>query len=136
MSKKISPEIIALRSIIERNGLSLGDLKQEIGSKGFVSMVLSGRRHLSKTHIENLSSRFRVNPKAFFEVSDAIVLAGKRKPVPPRNLFDPTMEPDESLEDRLLANVAIKANRKSETANKNLLSNLHSKIQEAIAGEC
>jgi HTH-type transcriptional regulator/antitoxin HigA len=56
-----------LRFLLESNGLSQCDLVSELGSEATVSLVLSGKRPLTRTHIERLSRRFHVSPSVFFE---------------------------------------------------------------------
>ncbi len=58
--------IEVLRFLIERNGLTQRDLSSELGSEATVSLVLSGKRSLTRNHIAKLSRRFRVSPAAFF----------------------------------------------------------------------
>jgi HTH-type transcriptional regulator/antitoxin HigA len=55
-----------LRFLLERNGLAQRDLAEELGSESTVSLVLSGRRHLTREHIARLSKRFGVDPSVFF----------------------------------------------------------------------
>jgi HTH-type transcriptional regulator / antitoxin HigA len=55
-----------LRFLIERNGLTQRDLQTEFGSEATVSLVLSGKRSLTREHIAKLSRRFRVSPAVFF----------------------------------------------------------------------
>jgi HTH-type transcriptional regulator/antitoxin HigA len=38
----------------------------ELGGESVVSEVLSGKRRLNATHIEELSKRFHVSPAVFF----------------------------------------------------------------------
>ncbi len=58
--------IEVLRFLIERNGLTQRDLATELGSEATVSLVLSGKRSLTRGHIAKLSRRFRVSPAVFF----------------------------------------------------------------------
>jgi len=55
-----------LRYLMERNGLYQRDLAEQLGSESTVSLVLSGRRQLTREHIARLSERFHVAPSAFF----------------------------------------------------------------------
>lgn len=55
-----------LRFLLEHNGLSQRDISSELGSETTVSLILSGKRRLSHSHIERLSSRFNVSPGVFF----------------------------------------------------------------------
>jgi HTH-type transcriptional regulator/antitoxin HigA len=56
-----------LRFLIEQNGLSQRDLVPELGAESTVSLVLTGKRKLTREHIERLSQRFHVSPAVFFD---------------------------------------------------------------------
>ncbi len=58
-------DLAMLRLLMEQYGLGTADLP-EIGSKSMVSRVLSGRRSLSKKHIQALAERFGIDPGLFF----------------------------------------------------------------------
>lgn len=62
--------VAVLRTLIDQYQLKADDLKNEIGSKSLVSMILNGSRKLTREHIQALSLRFRLNPAVFFQVSD------------------------------------------------------------------
>ena len=55
-----------LRFLLERHGLKQRDLAADLGGESVVSEVLSGKRKLNATHIEQLSKRFHVSPSVFF----------------------------------------------------------------------
>jgi HTH-type transcriptional regulator/antitoxin HigA len=55
-----------LRFLLERNGLTQRDIAAELGSESTVSLVLAGKRRLTRDHIERLSRRFHVSPSVFF----------------------------------------------------------------------
>ena len=55
-----------LRFLLDRNDLTQRDLTEELGSETTVSLVLSGKRPLTRDHIEKLSRRFHVSPAVFF----------------------------------------------------------------------
>jgi len=55
-----------LRFLLDHNGLSQRDIASELGSEATVSLVLSGKRPLTRTHIERLSERFHVSPAVVF----------------------------------------------------------------------
>jgi HTH-type transcriptional regulator / antitoxin HigA len=55
-----------LRFLLERHGLKQRDVATDLGGESVVSEVLSGRRKLNLTHIDQLSKRFRVSPAVFF----------------------------------------------------------------------
>lgn len=55
-----------LRFLIDQHGLSQRDLIPEFGAESTVSLVLTGKRKLTRDHIERLSERFHVSPSVFF----------------------------------------------------------------------
>ncbi|MGH9401887.1 MAG: helix-turn-helix domain-containing protein [Terriglobia bacterium] len=55
-----------LKFLLAQNGLSQRDIAAELGSESTVSLVLSGKRRLNRSHIERLSRRFHVSPSLFF----------------------------------------------------------------------
>lgn len=55
-----------LRFLMESNQLMQRDLAKELGSETTVSLVLSGKRSLTRRQIERLSQRFHVSPAVFF----------------------------------------------------------------------
>jgi HTH-type transcriptional regulator/antitoxin HigA len=55
-----------VRELMDANGLRQSDLLDVFGSRSVASEVLSGKRDLSKTHIQGLSQRFHVSPEVFF----------------------------------------------------------------------
>ena len=57
-----------LRVLIDQHDLTVSDLQDEIGSKSLVSMILSGKRNLTKEHIQRLSQRFHISPSLFFDL--------------------------------------------------------------------
>ena len=64
---KSSPADV-LRFLLERHGLRQRDLAPDLGGESVVSEVLSGKRKLNATHIEQLSKRFHVSPAVFFPI--------------------------------------------------------------------
>jgi HTH-type transcriptional regulator/antitoxin HigA len=66
-----------LRFLLEQNGLRQRDIAPELGSESIVSLVLSGKRQLTREAIARLSRRFNVSPAVFFGVSSP----GNRRPV-------------------------------------------------------
>lgn len=58
-----------LRFLMDENGLRQIDLVAELGSQGFVSDYLAGKRNLSRSQIEKLSKRFHLSPSAFHEAT-------------------------------------------------------------------
>ena len=61
----IDSDVALLRTLMDQFGLTANDLKDEIGSKSLVSMILNGSRNLTTRHIRALSERFHVNPALF-----------------------------------------------------------------------
>jgi len=55
-----------LRFLLDRNGLTQRDIAEELGSETTVSLILSGKRQLTRDHIARLSERFHVSPSVFF----------------------------------------------------------------------
>ena len=55
-----------LRFLLDQNGLSQKDLIPEFGAESTVSLVLGGKRRLTRDHIARLSERFNVSPAVFF----------------------------------------------------------------------
>ena len=63
---KPAPPNEVVRHFMEANDLRQVDMLDIFGSPSVVSEVLSGKRDLSKAHIERLSQRFNVSPELFF----------------------------------------------------------------------
>lgn len=63
-----SQEISVLRVLMSQHHLTLVDFKNEIGSKSLVSMILNGKRSLTKEHIGKISKRFNLDPASFFNL--------------------------------------------------------------------
>lgn len=63
----INQEISVLRVLMDQHNLTISEFKNEIGSKSLVSMILNGKRNLTKEHIRKLSQRFNLNPSLFFD---------------------------------------------------------------------
>jgi HTH-type transcriptional regulator/antitoxin HigA len=57
-----------LRYLMDQRGLRASDLTPVFGARSIASLVLNGKRELSKTHIRKLSGFFRVSPALFLEV--------------------------------------------------------------------
>jgi HTH-type transcriptional regulator/antitoxin HigA len=55
-----------VRELMDANSLKQADLIDVFGTKSVISEVLSGKRDLSKAHIQKLSERFHVSPEVFF----------------------------------------------------------------------
>lgn len=64
--KDIDPSIATLRVLIDQNNLKTSDFENEIGKKSLVSLILAGKRNLTRNHILKLSYRFSVSPVLFF----------------------------------------------------------------------
>jgi HTH-type transcriptional regulator/antitoxin HigA len=57
-----------LRSLMEEKGVSQADVLRGAGiSKSVLSLVLSGKRDLTREHIETLSKYFGISPAVFLE---------------------------------------------------------------------
>jgi HTH-type transcriptional regulator/antitoxin HigA len=64
----INQEVSILRVLMEQHNLTVSGFKNEIGSKSLVSMILNGKRNLTKEHITKLSKRFSLSPVVFFNL--------------------------------------------------------------------
>jgi HTH-type transcriptional regulator / antitoxin HigA len=56
-----------LRYLMEQRGLRPIDLVPVFGARSITSLVLNGKRELSKTHIRKLGEFFRVSPELFLQ---------------------------------------------------------------------
>ena len=54
-----------LRFLMEQNDMTSADLGRLLGSRSAASMILSGKRALSKSHIRKLAARFKLDASAF-----------------------------------------------------------------------
>jgi len=59
--------VTALRFLMDEHGLTQSDFKQEIGSQGVASEILSGHRKLNLKHIKKLAERFKLSPEMFID---------------------------------------------------------------------
>lgn len=58
-----------LQFLMDQRGLRPADLTPIFGARSIASLVLSGKRELSKTHIRKLAEFFHVSPALFLEGS-------------------------------------------------------------------
>lgn len=65
-AEAVDPGVSTLRLLMDQYSLGAAGLREEIGSKSLVSMILSGQRALTKDHIAKLSDRFGISPAVFF----------------------------------------------------------------------
>jgi len=54
-----------LQFLMEQNDMTSADLGKLLGSRSAASMILSGKRSLSKTHIRKLAARFKLDASVF-----------------------------------------------------------------------
>ena len=59
-------DVSVLKVMMDQYKLKAEDLKNEVGSKSLISMILSGKRKLTTNHIQALSDRFNISPALFF----------------------------------------------------------------------
>ena len=71
--------VAVLRTLIDQYQLKAEDLKNEIGSKSLVSMILNGSRNMTREHIQALSLRFNMNPAIFFHTTGLRLVSTSRK---------------------------------------------------------
>jgi HTH-type transcriptional regulator / antitoxin HigA len=62
--EKMQP-IEIVRYLMEQNDMNAADIGKVLGNKTAASLVLSGKRELSKAHIRKLAARFKVEPGLF-----------------------------------------------------------------------
>ncbi|MDX9987258.1 hypothetical protein [Thiothrix unzii] len=65
--------VAVLRTLMDQYQLKADDLKNEIGGKSLVSMILNGSRNMTREHIQALSLRFNLNPSVFFRTASVPV---------------------------------------------------------------
>lgn len=133
MAKAKDPTIIALKALIKRDNLTYADLREEIGSKSYVSLIISGKRNLTRGHIQKLTARFRIPPMVFFDMQAANLFAGRKIKVPVVDLLNPNVEPEPAKMDALLYDVALKATKRARKAHKALMDNLRDAMKKAVA---
>lgn len=63
---KLDDGVAVLKTLMANHNLKADDLKDEIGGKSLVSMILNGTRKLTLEHIQALSIRFGVSVSLFF----------------------------------------------------------------------
>jgi len=62
--QKSSPVEI-LRTLMDDHGMNIEEMGKVLGSRTAASLVLSGKRELSKSHIRKLAARFKLDPGLF-----------------------------------------------------------------------
>jgi HTH-type transcriptional regulator/antitoxin HigA len=55
----------ALNTLLDANGMAVADLGRVIGSQSYASMILSGKRAISKDSAKKLAERFKVDAGLF-----------------------------------------------------------------------
>jgi HTH-type transcriptional regulator/antitoxin HigA len=58
-----------LKYLMQESGMTQADLARLLGNRAAASLILSGKRELSKSHIRKLAEHFRVSPALFLETS-------------------------------------------------------------------
>jgi HTH-type transcriptional regulator/antitoxin HigA len=64
--KNLTPARL-LKELMELRGMTMSDLAKVIGSQPMASMILAGKRGISKANIARLARHFRVDPAVFIE---------------------------------------------------------------------
>ena len=54
-----------LKMLMEEHRMNSVDLGKLVGGSGMASVILNGKRELSKAHIRTLAAHFKINPGAF-----------------------------------------------------------------------
>ncbi len=62
--QKMTP-LEALKALMEETGMNSAALGKLLGSSGLASLILNGKRGLSKAHIRKLAAHFCVSPALF-----------------------------------------------------------------------
>jgi HTH-type transcriptional regulator/antitoxin HigA len=62
--ESLSP-LEALRTLLEANDMNAADLGRVIGSQPYASMILAGKRQISKDNAKKLAHRFKVDAGLF-----------------------------------------------------------------------
>ncbi len=60
--------LTTLKYLMDQNGMRATDLGRLLGNRGLASLILHGRRQLSKAHIRKLSEHFKVSPALFLSL--------------------------------------------------------------------
>jgi HTH-type transcriptional regulator/antitoxin HigA len=61
------PVLARLKHLLSENNMTSADLGRVLGSASAASMILHGRRAISKAQIKKLSARFRLDAKFFLD---------------------------------------------------------------------
>ena len=64
-SRKKRAPLQALKLLMEQTGMSTADLGRLLGNSGLASMIVNGKRELSKAHIRLLADHFKVDAGLF-----------------------------------------------------------------------
>ena len=64
--EELDDGVAVLRTLMDQYCLKTDDLREEIGGRSLVSMILNGSRKLTRDHIQALSDRFHLSPSVFF----------------------------------------------------------------------
>ena len=56
-----------LKYLMQESGMTQADLGRLLGNRALASLILNGRRQLSKSHIRKLAAHFKVSPALFFQ---------------------------------------------------------------------
>jgi HTH-type transcriptional regulator/antitoxin HigA len=64
--RRQSTPLQVIRNLMAQNDMNSEDLGRVLGNKTAASLVLNGKRELSKSHIRKLAHRFKVDAGLFF----------------------------------------------------------------------
>jgi HTH-type transcriptional regulator/antitoxin HigA len=64
--KNLTPATM-LKELMEFRNMTVNDLGKIVGSQSLASMILAGKRGISKSNIARLAAHFRVDPAVFIE---------------------------------------------------------------------
>lgn len=66
MTRGVTP-LMLLRHLIEERGMTVSELGRVIASQPAASLILSGKRSISKPQIRKLAEYFKLSPAAFMD---------------------------------------------------------------------
>lgn len=65
--EQLDDGVAVLRVLMDQYQLKADDLKDVIGGKSLISMILNGSRKLTKEHIQAISEKYNISPAYFFQ---------------------------------------------------------------------
>jgi len=66
LTRRVTP-VELLRHLMHERGMSVSDLGAIIGSQSAASLILNGKRSISKPQMRKLAEHFKISPAAFMD---------------------------------------------------------------------